>query len=130
MSAQTSDETFEIQGTTVEVGESYWRENSNSSIRSRFLPLTVNDKEVEAPIGNIDVLDIPCGLDAQFVAMFEGDTVIAYENHDGITHALRYVPATEEWHAENIPEEDAAPWSDIIAEDDVVWKSDDHKVDL
>ena len=119
-----------IQGTTVEVGEPYWRENRRSSMRSRFLPLTVKGEEIEAPVGNIDVTDLPCNLDAQFVAVFEGDIIISYENEDNNTHCLRYTPFNREWNVEIASVEEAAPWTDIIAEDDIVWKSEDYEVEF
>lgn len=119
-------EKYEIQGTTVKVDseDAYWRENSNSTKRSRFLPMKVNGEEIEAPIENIDVLDLPGGIDAQFIAVFEGDIVIAYEDTENQINSLRYNPnSLDKWKAEPLSrDENPAEWEEIISEKDKIWE--------
>jgi hypothetical protein len=105
-STSTDEAAHQTPGFVENMGDVYWRENKRSSMRSGFLPMTVDGEEIEVPVRNADVLEVPTGADAEGVYIFENELLVDYGTIDGYDYEMRYSPYSEDWTVSSVRAEE------------------------
>jgi hypothetical protein len=105
-----------------DVGEVYWRENKHSSMRSAFLPVTLESGEtIEIPVKNVDVVNVPTNVDAHAVFVFENDIIVDYGEHDSREYEMRYDPQQDQWDVSSVSTEEAGSYRSVVPSQNVIW---------